>query len=191
LEEALALRTQFTPPRRDVSISWVSADHPWSTLNTDGSVIPLENRAAAGGIIRDAQRQMLAAFAANLGTCTITRAEMSGVIDGMEWAWSLGVSHLEVQLDSLAAISLFQADGSCDHQHANLVLKFRRLLHRSWSVRLRHVYREANHVANFLANYGHSLALGSHEVFLPNATLSRWLLFDHIRGGITQAVRAP
>ncbi|CAN0830938.1 Putative ribonuclease H protein At1g65750, partial [Linum grandiflorum] len=126
LDEALALGTQFTPfplpPRRDVSISGVSADHPWSTLNTDDSVIPSENRAAVGGIIRDAQGRMLVAFAASLGTCTVTRAEMSGVIDDMERAWSHGVSHLEVQLDSLAAISLFQAGGSCDHQHANLAV---------------------------------------------------------------------
>ncbi|CAN0853248.1 Putative ribonuclease H protein At1g65750 [Linum grandiflorum] len=98
---------------------------------------------------------------------------MSGVIDDMERVWRLGVSHLEVQLDSLAAISLFQADESCDHQNANLVLKFRRLLHHSWSVRLRNVYRKANHVADFLANYGHSMGLGSRDVFLPNAALSR------------------
>ncbi|CAN0911768.1 hypothetical protein LINGRAHAP2_LOCUS27040 [Linum grandiflorum] len=58
---------------------------------------------------------MKTAFAANLGTCIIiTCAEMSGVIDGMEWSWSLGVAHLEVQLDSLAAISLFRADGVCE-----------------------------------------------------------------------------
>ncbi|CAN1226275.1 hypothetical protein LINGRAPRIM_LOCUS1069 [Linum grandiflorum] len=34
----------------------------------------------------------------------------------------------------------------------------------------------------FLANYSHSLALGSYKVFLSNATLSRWFLLDHIRG---------
>ncbi|CAN0860206.1 hypothetical protein LINGRAHAP2_LOCUS7884 [Linum grandiflorum] len=33
---------------------------------------------------------MFIAFAAKLGTCTITHAKMSGVIDGTERDWSLG-----------------------------------------------------------------------------------------------------
>ncbi|CAN0854994.1 hypothetical protein LINGRAHAP2_LOCUS6086 [Linum grandiflorum] len=57
-------------------------------------------------------------------------------------------------------------------------------------VRLCHVYHEANHVADFLANFSHSLALGSREVILPNAALSRWLLLDHIGSGITRVIRA-
>ncbi|CAN0897126.1 hypothetical protein LINGRAHAP2_LOCUS18941 [Linum grandiflorum] len=69
-------------------------------------------------------------------------------------------------------------------------MKVRRLFHRSWLVRLRHVYRKANHVADFLVNYNHYMALGSPEIFLPNAALSRWLLLDHIGGGIPQAVIA-
>ncbi|CAN0926914.1 Putative ribonuclease H protein At1g65750 [Linum grandiflorum] len=115
---------------------------------------------------------------------------MSEVIDEMERAWRLGVANLEVQLDSLTAISLFQEQGPCDHQHAVLVLKFQKLVRRNWSVRLRYVYREANQAVDFLANLGHSLSLGSHEITLPNTNLNRWLLFDSIRGGLTRAVRA-
>ncbi|CAN0890124.1 hypothetical protein LINGRAHAP2_LOCUS16267, partial [Linum grandiflorum] len=74
LDEALALRTKFISPRRDISISWENAGPPWTTLNTDGSVIPSANSAVAGRIIRDAQGRMLTAFAANLGSCTITPA---------------------------------------------------------------------------------------------------------------------
>ncbi|CAN0928203.1 hypothetical protein LINGRAHAP2_LOCUS36333 [Linum grandiflorum] len=87
----------------------------------------------------------------------------------------------------MTAISLFQAEGPCDHQHATLVMKFRQLLLHNWSVQLLHVYREANHAADFLANLGHSLALRSHEIFFPNSDLSRWLLFDSIGGGVTRA----
>ncbi|CAN0926713.1 hypothetical protein LINGRAHAP2_LOCUS35504 [Linum grandiflorum] len=63
---------------------------------------------------------------------------MAGVIDGMERAWEFGISHLEIQLDSLTTISLFQVEGSCDHQHATLVLKFQRLLLCNRAVRLHH-----------------------------------------------------
>ncbi|CAN0910249.1 Putative ribonuclease H protein At1g65750 [Linum grandiflorum] len=104
-------------------------------------------------------------FAANLGVCTITRAEMSGVINGTERAWRLGVANLEVQLDSLTAISLFQEQGPCDHQHAVLVLKFRKLVRHNWSVQHHHLYREANQAADFLANLGHfSIHLGTTKI---------------------------
>ncbi|CAN0880076.1 Putative ribonuclease H protein At1g65750 [Linum grandiflorum] len=112
------------------------------------------------------------------------------VVDEMERAWQLGVSHFEIQVDSVAALALFQAEGPCEHQHANLVLTFQRLCKWSRLIRLRHVYREANHVADFLAGFDHSLDLGSHEIFLPLADLSRWLLFDTIGGGIQQAVKS-
>ncbi|CAN0846076.1 hypothetical protein LINGRAHAP2_LOCUS4279 [Linum grandiflorum] len=69
----------------------------------------------------------------------------------MERVWRLGILNMEIQLDSMTAISLFQSEGPCYNQHATLVMKFRRLLFRNWLVRLRHVYREANHAADFLA----------------------------------------
>ncbi|CAN0922083.1 Putative ribonuclease H protein At1g65750 [Linum grandiflorum] len=109
----------------------------------------------------------------------------------MERAWRLGISHMEIQLDTLTAISLLQAEGSCDRQHATLVLKFQRLLLRNWVVRLRHVYKEANNVADYLAKLGHSIALGSHEISLPNRKLSRWLQFDSLRRGLIGTIRAP
>ncbi|CAN0925080.1 hypothetical protein LINGRAHAP2_LOCUS34550 [Linum grandiflorum] len=96
MDEALVMRTKFVPSRRDVRISWGSANEPWTVLNTDGSAILSDNKAAAGGVIRDAQGRMKVALAANLGTCTITCVKMSEVIDVMERAWSLGVSYLEV-----------------------------------------------------------------------------------------------
>ncbi|CAN0841580.1 Putative ribonuclease H protein At1g65750 [Linum grandiflorum] len=114
---------------------------------------------------------------------------MTSVIDGMERAWRLGISHMEIQLDSLTAISLLQAEGSWDYQHATVVLKFRRLLLRNWAVR--HVYREAKNVADYLAKLGHSMTLGKHEISLPTGELSRWLLLDSIGGGLTRAIRAP
>ncbi|CAN0897848.1 Putative ribonuclease H protein At1g65750 [Linum grandiflorum] len=114
---------------------------------------------------------------------------MAGVFDGMERAWRLGISHLDIQLDSLTAISLLQAEGSCDHQHPTLVFKFRRLLLCNWTVRLRHVYKKTNNVVDYLAKLGYSMALGSHEISLPNEVLIRWLLPNLVGEKLTRAIR--
>ncbi|CAN0918917.1 hypothetical protein LINGRAHAP2_LOCUS31154, partial [Linum grandiflorum] len=61
-------------------IGWCAEDHPWVTLNTDGSVINPGNKAATGGVLRNSDRNVLRAFTSNLGVCSITRAELRGAV---------------------------------------------------------------------------------------------------------------
>ncbi|CAN1189479.1 AT-hook motif nuclear-localized protein 5, partial [Linum perenne] len=44
-------------------------------------------RAAAGGLVRDCEGRLVVSYAANLGSCSIMRAELRGIIDGMRLAW--------------------------------------------------------------------------------------------------------
>ncbi|CAN1126706.1 Putative ribonuclease H protein At1g65750 [Linum perenne] len=71
------------PTRTEEYISWEPAPPEWVTLNSDGSVISEFGHAAAGGLIRDHQGRCLAAFAMNLGKCSITRAELRGAVAGL------------------------------------------------------------------------------------------------------------
>ncbi|CAN1132929.1 Putative ribonuclease H protein At1g65750 [Linum perenne] len=64
------------PTRTEEYISWERAPPVWVTLNSDGSVISESGQAATGGLIRDHQGRCLAAFAMNLGKCSITRAQV-------------------------------------------------------------------------------------------------------------------
>ncbi|CAN0913606.1 hypothetical protein LINGRAHAP2_LOCUS28036 [Linum grandiflorum] len=57
----------------------------------DGSVVQLSGAAAAGGLIRDSQGQCIAAFGANLGRCTITRAEIRSAIFGLRGIWAFAM----------------------------------------------------------------------------------------------------
>ncbi|CAN1340796.1 hypothetical protein LINPERPRIM_LOCUS38977 [Linum perenne] len=60
------------------------------------------NSAADSGIIRDDQGYFVQAFFANLGTYSIMRAELRGIIEGMEIALSNGIKKLRILLDSRA-----------------------------------------------------------------------------------------
>ncbi|CAN1162619.1 Putative ribonuclease H protein At1g65750 [Linum perenne] len=132
---ANALRTQINTQRREASIHWEGAPEPFATINTDGSVDQRTGRAAAGGSIRNCQGRIVEAFALNLGKCSITRAELAGVIEGMERAWQGGFRHIEVQIDSLCAVKLLSQTDGLNHQHAGIVGKFRALIKRNWVVR--------------------------------------------------------
>ncbi|CAN1347081.1 Putative ribonuclease H protein At1g65750, partial [Linum perenne] len=125
----------------------------------NGSVLSEFGQAAAGGLIRDYQGRCLAAFTINLGKCSITRAELRGVVSGLQLAWERGYRKIQLQLDSQCVVQLLQGEGLDDHAH---------------------VYRESNHASDFLANVRHSCPLGFHlvEQFDPN--LYYWLLYDQL-----------
>ncbi|CAN1743220.1 Putative ribonuclease H protein At1g65750 [Linum perenne] len=149
-------------------------------LNSDGSVLHPSSKAAAGGLIRDELGRCLMAFSYNLGRCSITRAELRGAVHGLSIAWNLGYRRVLVQMDSAAAIAILEAKGEIDHQHAMEVIQYRELLTRDWTVKIKHIYREANKAADSLANRGHSLGLGCHLISGSDRGLGLYLRYDCI-----------
>ncbi|CAN1165776.1 hypothetical protein LINPERPRIM_LOCUS33936, partial [Linum perenne] len=56
----------------------------------------------------------------------------------------------------------------------------RELQIRSWDLQLSHVYHEANYIADYSSNLGHSLYLGCHLFYEPDALVIGWLKYDLI-----------
>ncbi|CAN1165013.1 Putative ribonuclease H protein At1g65750 [Linum perenne] len=139
-----------------------------------------EGRAAAGGLIRDHKGNLISYFAANLGSCSIMRAELRGIIEGMSLAWDKGVRRLCIQTDSKAAVSILAKVDNLNHRHASLVEQFHALKNRDWEVSIHHIFREANCAADYLANLGHTLDMGLHVFSFPDSSLLYWLRYDLI-----------
>ncbi|CAN0918178.1 Putative ribonuclease H protein At1g65750, partial [Linum grandiflorum] len=165
-------------------IGWRPSDEGWFTLSTDGSRRSPHQTCSCGDTGR-----FVKAFAANLGSCSITRAEMRAIVDGLQLAWTLGIRRIQVQSDSMAAIAIFAKDSDLGHQHAALALQFKELCSRHWEVHLSHIYREANNAADYLANLGHSLLYGLHIFDSPYRGLSHWLHYDSIGVSLPRLVR--
>ncbi|CAN1759332.1 Putative ribonuclease H protein At1g65750 [Linum perenne] len=109
----LALQTQL--------IGWRPADEGWFTLNSDCSLYAQNRRAATSGLIRDWEGKFIASYAANLGSCSIMRAELRGILDGMRMAWDRGIRKLCIQTDSRAAVAILENDDLHGHRHSSLV----------------------------------------------------------------------
>ncbi|CAN0918617.1 Putative ribonuclease H protein At1g65750 [Linum grandiflorum] len=134
------------------------------TINTDGSVLNPSGATAAGGLIRDNQGRCLAAFAANLGRCTITRTEIRAATFGLHLAWSMGYRTIKLQLDSTTAISAITGQEISDLRHRSCINEARELISRDWVLRVTHTFCEGNRAADLLAHHGHSLSFVLHVI---------------------------
>ncbi|CAN1756296.1 Putative ribonuclease H protein At1g65750 [Linum perenne] len=105
-------------------IGWQSADEGWCTLNSDGSLYSNNNCAAAGGFIRDHEGRQIVAFAANMSSCLIMRAELRWIIEGMNLAWEKGIKKLCIQTHSMVVVSLLNDTSNLHHRHASLMEQF-------------------------------------------------------------------
>ncbi|CAN1312660.1 Putative ribonuclease H protein At1g65750, partial [Linum perenne] len=161
-------------------IAWDPGPPGWTVLNSDGSVLQPSGKAAVGSLLRDEMGLCSAAYSLNLGICSITRAELRGMLFGLQLAWERGHRRVVAQLDSAVAVALLEAGGDITHHHAAEVYQFRELLKRDWCVQVRHIYREANKAANSLAGRGHSLGLGTHIIPTSDRSLGFYLRYDCI-----------
>ncbi|CAN1182063.1 Putative ribonuclease H protein At1g65750 [Linum perenne] len=160
-----------------------------TTLNADGSLKKQNNSAAAGGVIRDESGRILAAFATNLGVCSITRAELFSAVKCLELAWDKGCCKVMLQLDSKCAVQILSKPADLDHQHASLVARFNELKQRVWDINIQHIFREANFLADYLANSGHLLPFGTHEIATDDPGVNSWCAYDIARTARSRLVR--
>ncbi|CAN1777433.1 Putative ribonuclease H protein At1g65750 [Linum perenne] len=109
------------PERVRKDIAWEPGEAGWTILNTDGSVLPRNSSAAAGGLFRTGDGRCLLAFCANLGKCTIMKAELRGMFEGLRLAWENQFHKVAVRVDSCAIISLILDEDNPTHQNAREV----------------------------------------------------------------------
>ncbi|CAI0410339.1 unnamed protein product [Linum tenue] len=134
--------------------------------------------AAAGGLLRDHLGRCSDAFVANLGSCSITRAELRGALEGLRIAWRRGFKKIQLNLDSSTAINIIKNWADNDHNHGLIAQQIGELLSRRWEVNVCHIYREANFAADFLASKGHCVNFGTHLFDVCDPELRHWLLYD-------------
>jgi ribonuclease HI len=100
-------------------------------------------------------------YAAALGPCSAFVAELWGIFEGMKLAKSRNIPRLEVQVDSTAVLQCLSSANNGSIRGRSLVRKIQGLMEQDIEVQFKHVYREANKVADWLANLGCTLANGS------------------------------
>ncbi|CAN1228847.1 Putative ribonuclease H protein At1g65750, partial [Linum grandiflorum] len=97
-------------------------------VNTDGSVLQPLGRATGRGIIRNTSGICQAAFAANFGACSITRAELRAALHGHQIAWNLGYRQVSFQVDSAVVVAFLCNNAVDDLRHQACIDELKQLL---------------------------------------------------------------
>ncbi|CAN1187850.1 Putative ribonuclease H protein At1g65750 [Linum perenne] len=57
-------------------------------------------------------------------------------------------------------------------------MEFQDWLRRDWVIKIKHVYREANHAADYVANYGHNITGGTQMMDNSYRNLAYFIHYD-------------
>ena len=89
---------------------------------------------------------------------SVLMAELWGLYTGIKMAWEQGWQRVIFSLDSKTAVTLVQNGCNELHPCRPIIKAIQWFLAKDWMVRIEHCYREANRVADCLANFAHDLS---------------------------------
>ena len=97
--------------------------------------------------------------------------------------WDRGFRKVTLESDSRVVIGLINGESVRVDRNFNLIMQIKKKLGRDWEVSILHVYREANCVADWLANFGLTMDLlirGADTISDPPSGIYPLLYYDLI-----------
>lgn len=144
----------FVEASHEVIVKWLPPPMDIFKLNTDGSHI--NGLSACGGLLRNSLGNFIQGFYCNLGAATSVAAELWGLVLGLRTTRSLGITTLEVEMDSSVVVNMVQLRKfQCSFLRPLLEEAVVPCSSNIWSCSITHVFREANSCADILAWLGH------------------------------------
>lgn len=151
-------RLSLYPSRKqslvEVDVKWLLPEPGLVCVNTDGALKEGMMLAACGGVTRDSNGLWLEGFSRCLGYATVYMAELCGTFEGLTMANEKGFTRVELRMDSQVAVDCLLGKKQGSMHGRILVSRIRALLDLEWQVRVCHIYREANAVADGQASLG-------------------------------------
>ncbi|KAG6437031.1 hypothetical protein SASPL_101938 [Salvia splendens] len=154
---APTVRFNFPKQRRNVTgqtraIRWVPPQPGWIKLNTDGSFLGAALMAGGGGVVRNEQGRILGGFAEPFRAGSAKEAELMALIRGLEIAITLG-NNIWVEIDTQEVVNMLEKGSQGAAQNRHLMIDIRNKF-RGRNVKISHIWREGNKVADSLAKQG-------------------------------------
>ncbi|KAF7811082.1 cytochrome P450 89A2-like [Senna tora] len=130
----------------------------WVKINVDGAAKTNDSLISCGGVIRDNNGSWILGFTRSLGSGSALLAEIWGILLDITKGLDRGFGNIIIESDSLAAVHLVNKECNPDHPLRDIITKIHRLMSQAQNVKVVHVYREANRLANALASYASSMS---------------------------------
>ncbi|KAL6228481.1 hypothetical protein ACLB2K_002431 [Fragaria x ananassa] len=161
--------------------SLATIERDWIKINFDGLV--RRNAASGGFILRSDPGKPLVATAFNIGTTSILVVEALALRNSLACAKERGYTKIEVEGDSKLVIDGINGTSDPPWRLLRLFHDIRKLSYSYEAISYKHVFREANFVADSLANLRHRVESHStwEDCVPPEAALA--LVFDNVNSG--------
>lgn len=154
---------QLVRKTSDAAISWNVPGEGEIKWNVDGSVRS-GGYACCGGVLRDHNGHWVCGFAHNMGDSTIMVAELTGILNAMKCVDLDETRKVIVETDSFSSVQMILSGVSNTHPCAPMISRIKHMLETFPNrFAIHHVFREANQVADRMANFAHQLPEGFHE----------------------------
>jgi ribonuclease HI len=138
-------------------------------LHTDGGARGNPGPAGIGVVLTDDSGEVIGEIARGIGVQTNNVAEYEALIAGLELALEVGVTDLEIKVDSELVNSQIKGDWKIKNDRLRvLAVKARALMGRFHSASIAQVPREQNADADKLANQGMDVAMLDAEAELES-----------------------
>ncbi|XP_042041287.1 uncharacterized protein LOC121786724 [Salvia splendens] len=140
------------PRPLDMPVKWHPPERTWIKLNTDGAFFEATNKGGGGGLVRDHNGKLLAAFATPLVVQSALEAKLMAIHYGLEVAKAFNLP-IWIESDAEQAIKLLNGTNWGPAQ----VRRVMALLHgfkRGHLFRATFIHREGNKAADSLAKMG-------------------------------------
>jgi len=160
-------------PHSSCFIGWNSPRGGFIKINFDGSKSPAG--AAAGFVIRNWQGGFIKAGSRFLEQASILVAEATAMRDGIRTALQAGFRRLEVEGDNQIVIKAVLKHIQAPWQIATIIEDIWNMVADCEIVLFRHIYREGNMAADWMAKYGCSLRC--HSLVLLSSPPCRQFLY--------------
>ena len=126
-----------------------------AVLNTDGGARGNPGPAGIGAVLRDEEGEVIGEIARGIGQATNNVAEYTALIEGLEMARKLGVTEIDIRVDSELLVNQLLGNWKIKSDGLRpLAVKARSLMSRFDGFTIEHVRRELNAEADKLANQG-------------------------------------
>lgn len=95
-----------------------------------------------------------------------------GLYLGLNMAWQSGIHWLRVEVDSLCVYQMVAKSCRLNNKFSPLIWSIKEFLKRDWHIRINHIYRVANYVADHMPNLTISFSLGLYMFMISPKVLS-------------------
>lgn len=120
-------------------------------MNIDGSASSNSDPAGGGGLIRDENGDWMIGFARRTGNTNSFMAELWALRDGLQLCLQIHAHFVIIESYAKAIVDAFNSPTSSNSIVSSIMDDCRHMATRILQKRFRHIYKEANKCADFLA----------------------------------------